>query len=286
MVTDRAREVLSHSPISEGSSEMGLCGVSAYINAGGRGSRLNSVFVPDEKLGITKALLQPATTRKNLIEHQVDGLLAEGIFENIVVGVGDHELAAEFVRNKYKDVAQVNAITYDEQLGNGGDFLRAVRDYPKLFAENIFVSNVDTFTRINRKRVFEQHRKIGAYLTFVLTRSRDVPNYQAFYIDHAHRIIFSHETSGWSTTPSDITERAAYRASSTGSVILAKQALETIDWSPGDGSIGLYREITGKMIATDRAYAYDNGDQPLIDIGTADTWARVNHPSYTFITDN
>ena len=44
--------------VSLARSERSFNSVTAYINAGGRGTRLNSTFRPDPEYGIAKALLE------------------------------------------------------------------------------------------------------------------------------------------------------------------------------------------------------------------------------------
>jgi len=269
----------SYMDVIQPSSELSVSdGVCAYINAGGRGTRLNAVFTPDEKTGITKALLRFDKGGETLIQRHIDALLTSG-FDDIIVGVGDHHHVKQYIETTYDD-AYVHAIDYDDQLGNGGDMLRAVQDYSELFTDSIYVANVDTFINIDKRAVAERHRQNGADMTFVLTMSEGVPNYQAFYVDENDRILHTNEDAR-AILSDETRENTHYRGSSTGSMMLAKTALQAYEWKPSDGAIGLYREVVGDIIAKGRAYAYNNGHRPFIDIGTEDTWRRVNDPQFT-----
>ncbi len=50
-----------------------------YLNAGGRGTRLNGLFAPDEKKGIAKALLSIGNPGVCLIDHHITNLRQQGI---------------------------------------------------------------------------------------------------------------------------------------------------------------------------------------------------------------
>lgn len=262
--------------------ELALAGLCAYINAGGRGTRLNKLFTPDSKTGITKALLRLNGSDETLLEKHINTLLEEGM-DTIVAGVGDHLHALQYVEDRYQDNARVSAIHYANQLGNGGDLVRAVRDYPQYFSDNIYIVNVDTFTRVDKRRVKEQHEANEADLTFILTTSENVPNYQAFYVGTDDRILHTDEDSRL-TPPANLAAETMYRASSTGGMVIAKKALQAVDWQPAKGELGLYRDIVGMLVQKGTAFAYNNGHEKFIDVGTVETWNEINRSPSTYIT--
>jgi hypothetical protein len=49
-----------------------------YINAGGRGTRLNGIFTPDRQTGIAKALLAIGEPPIRLIDHHIANLQQQG----------------------------------------------------------------------------------------------------------------------------------------------------------------------------------------------------------------
>lgn len=122
--------------------------VSGYINAGGRGTRLNGVFSPDPQFGISKALLPVGNPPITLIEHHINKLLRAGLCK-IVVGVGDHDHVAMFIKRHYRNHPAVIPIVVPRQLGNGGDLIRAVRSLPGGFAEHVLIVNVDSVVDID-----------------------------------------------------------------------------------------------------------------------------------------
>jgi len=253
--------------------------VSGYINAGGRGTRLGSVFQADPKIGITKALLAVGEPPVALIDHQVNRLIRVGI-NPIVVGAGDHEAAARHVKQQ-RSASKVVPITLQRQMGNGGDLLTALRRRPDCFSDSIFVVSVDGIIDMNERSVIAQHMSTGADLTIVLTKKKDVPNEGAFYVKGS-KVLFSREAEHNFISEKQAMTASDYRGSSTGALVVKRELLEAIQWSPKNGPLGLYRDIIAFGLKRGNLHAYNNEERFFLDIGTVESWRFAQENSGQF----
>jgi NDP-sugar pyrophosphorylase family protein len=247
--------------------------VTGYVNAGGRGTRLNAVFAPDAKIGVTKALLQVGSPPLVLIEHQVNKLLSAGV-RNVVVGVGDHLSVAQHITATYGD-GRVQAIFSAEQLGNGGDLLRTVQEQSQLFGDTVVITNVDTILDWSETAALETHRSSNADLTISLTLNRGVPNEDAFYVSQEGRVLYSEESTRNVVEAHEVAQRTALRGSSTGAIVVNASFLSEIAWSPADGALSLYKEVVGSALVKGSLFAYNNGERFFLDVGTVKTWEQI-----------
>ncbi len=238
---------------------------SAYINAGGRGTRLNDLFAPDPELGIAKALLLLGKPPLRLIDHHI-GVLRSINLASIIVGAGDHPKVASYIAAGYAD-QNIHVSITSTQLGTGGELLYALHSKPEYFSLNTLVCNVDTILDISYEE-FLRSQSAQALATIALTRTSGVPNQDAFWIGDRSKVVRNDESGTVSQEPTD----TKYRASSTGSVLLRTDFLQTIDWSPGDGQLSLYKDILAEAEQRDGLYAYDNSLRFFRDIGTHAAW--------------
>lgn len=248
--------------------------VTVYISAGGRGTRLNSVVQPDVQRGVTKALLRPQAAGLTLIDYQIQALLPLGC-ARIVVGVGDHHHLADYIEHNYTDSGQVTPVRAATQLGNGGDLLQALQEYPELFAEYTLVVNADTFLALPVRQMVAAHDSRERDLTIALTGIRGVPNEDAFWMASDHLILHNSEQDQNVSTAAAVQIHAAYRASSAGATLLTTAFLKRNPWRPIDGPLSFYREIVGAAVIGRRAYAFHNGQRPFVDVGTVSTWRQI-----------
>ncbi|MDD5731362.1 MAG: NTP transferase domain-containing protein [Patescibacteria group bacterium] len=270
-------------PISPEKEKGLLKETTVYINAGGRGTRLESILEHDPETGIAKALIEIKGVP--IIKLLSDNLVHQG-FGSVLIGAGDHKKIADLYKNKEDEEkesskANVDVVNFNDELGTGGDLLRTIRRENNNIKENILVQNVDTAVVFNAEKLLEQHKKTGASATIVLTRRQGVPNKDAFLIGHDNKILFSKETKD----PKYIIkepdqEMIKYKASSTGVIIFDKKALLDFDWSETDGPISIYNQILGKLIKDGKIYAYDNGENFFMDIGTPENYMKAvqKHP--------
>ncbi|MGC1177405.1 MAG: hypothetical protein WA843_05025, partial [Candidatus Saccharimonadales bacterium] len=213
-----------------------LHGLTGYINAGGRGVRLNSVLMPDPTLGISKALLPVGIPPVPLINHHINKLRTAGI-TTIVAGVGDHTNVADHVHEVYAGHASIHVIGVKEQLGNGGDLVCAVREHPEFFGNQVYISNVDTMLDIDEVSLVATHDANEADVTVALTLNRGVPNEGAYYIGENGQVIYCGEAV-MNTLPRDeAVARCAFRGSSTGALVVEAKLLRDLSWSPEDGPL-------------------------------------------------
>ncbi len=247
-----------------------------YINAGGRGTRLESIF-PKGPSGVTKALID--FNGKPMIQNHTDLLLELG-FKNIIIGAGDHLNIKEHYKTQENE--KLNVVNTENQEDTGGDLIKAIREIQNI-GKNILVENVDTVLYIkNISELLAQHEKTEATATIVLTTKKDVPNEGAFFVDESGKVVFSKE--GRKTDKLIEPENwSGLRASSTGVVIFKTDFLLSYDWQSGQGQLSVYRDLIPELIKQEKLYAYDNGDNLFTDTGTPESYKLIkNHEKKLF----
>ena len=165
--------------------------ISAYINAGGRGTRLSGVMPSDPSFGIAKALIDIGGTK--IIDYQIARLRENG-FSRIVVGAGDQQRVVNHVLEHYENDGQVTPIVSNKQFGTGGDLINAFRTFPDLFGSQVLVNNVDTILDVDEDDFINFHNAAKTDASIVLTTSKGVPNEGAFSVDSLDKVIQSTET--------------------------------------------------------------------------------------------
>jgi len=251
----------------------------AYINAGGRGTRLASVLDHDPEVGIAKALLEVGDPAIKLLDHHI-AAMGRSAFRNIVVGAGDREDVRDYAQTHYSfhDVSVASSQNFD-QLGTAGDLILAIRESPKLFGDDVLIKNVDTILDIDDSDFLRRHKLSQAAVSIALTRNRGVPNQDAFYVDSEGTVVYSAEATANPRDEKDATSLAEWRGSSTGALAVKTDFLRDFDWSPDDGQLSLYRHIMGAAILADSVNGYDNGNGFFLDVGTAATWTEAKRIS-------
>ncbi len=242
-----------------------------YINAGGRGTRLEPVVQKGEH-GITKALLR--FDGDTLIEKHIK-LLSKFNFGGIIVGGGDHLNLTQYLQQQ--DLENVIIDNTEKQEDTGGDLIKAIRKYN--CGKNILVENVDTILLVdNFDKLLKQHNETNALGTIVLTTKKGVPNEGAFYVDENGKVIFSREARNQSSVkePNNWT---GFRGSSTGAVIFSTDFLKQYNWKAGDGRLSIYKDLVPELIEMGGLYAYDNENNFFMDVGTPDKYKQIKrHP--------
>lgn len=242
-----------------------------YINAGGRGTRLNPLFEPDPEFGIAKALLEVGVPPIRLVDHHV-AVLGQTTLRNTVVGAGDLEGVAAHIEATYAEDQAVTVVRAKRQYGTAGDLILAIREQPELFGNQTVISNVDTILDLDFDDFVKFHRNAGAALSIALTRNKGVPNEDAFHVDSRGMVVYSAEATTNPLRLENALELTAHKGSSTGAVVLDTDFIRDIDWEPARGQLSLYRDVMGAAL-TDRAVAsYDNGHGFFVDVGTVQTW--------------
>lgn len=239
--------------------------VTAYLNAGGRGARLEGSVEADPNQGISKAMLEIGNPPIKLIDHQLNVLKEAGV-EQIVVGVGDHKRVKDYVEGLYSsDVVQV---AYNpEQAGTGGDLITAVRTAK--MRRFLMVQNVDTILEIDHANFSAHHQEHDSALSIALTTQRNVPNQDAFMVATDGIVLFSEEAKRKVSAP--LESEVAYLASSTGALMIDRSYLESLNWRQADGQLSLYSDVVGDAIGKRELSAYYNGDNFFLDVGTPET---------------
>lgn len=239
-----------------------------YINAGGRGKRLESILPKSEK-GITKALIE--FDGKPMIQNHTD-LLSKLGFRNIIVGAGDHLNIKDHYKGREND--KLSIVYTESQEDTGGDLIKAVRETENT-GENILVENVDTVLYIkNLAELLAQHEKSGATATIVLTTKKGVPNEGAFFVDENGKVVFTKEARP-EYALSEPVDWQGLKASSTGTVIFKTDFLRSHDWQSGQDSLSVYRDLVPELIKRGELYAYDNGNNLFADTGTPEKYHQI-----------
>lgn len=254
--------------ISEAERQELLERTTVYINAGGRGTRMESVF-PKNETGVTKALIE--FNGQPMVQSHADLILQLG-FRNVIVGAGDHLDVREYFDQHLDE--RLSVVNTAEQEDTGGDLIKAIRESRDV-GENVLVENVDTLLSIKDiGDLLIQHKKTGALGTIILTTRAGVPNENAFFVDESGKVIFSQEARPeYGLVAPE--QKDGFRGSSTGTVVFDTDFLRGFDWHSGDGKLSVYRDLIPVLIQKGRLYAYDNGKNFFIDTGTPDAYHKI-----------
>lgn len=247
-----------------------------YINAGGKGSRLNLVAkkygIPGGGDGNSKALIKAGEDGDTLIDHHAGVFLKTFGFGQVIVGAGNHFNIRTHFEKKGPD-QRLSVINTLHQKGTAGDLIEAVRHLDSV-GENILVENVDTFVYVdNLQDILEQHEQSGAKATIILTTQKGVPNEGAFYVDEEGMVVYSEEANEKYNLPKP-QNWAGSRSSSTGIVIINSEYLINFDWDSRDGELSLYEDVLPKLIKTGNLRASTIGTKHR-DIGTPENLDRL-----------
>lgn len=243
-----------------------------YINAGGRGTRLNGLFTPDPETGIAKALLEIGVPKVKLVDHHIANFRQQNI-ERVVVAAGDQPAVYDYIHNIY-DESEVTVTRSQEQLGTGGDLTTYARESGA--TDPLIIQNVDTILDINLNQLasqFAHQRQLGAQACIALTLNSGVPNEGAFLVDANDKVIHSAEFSDANQEmAAKVVDRTKYRGSSTGAVMIQPNFLRRQSWRKLDGQLSLYSQTLRQAWREDSLYSYDNGHRLFQDVGTVDSW--------------
>jgi NDP-sugar pyrophosphorylase family protein len=251
--------------------------VTAYINAGGRGTRISPAVLgklSDPVIGISKALLEIGFNRTLLIDHHIHRLIRADI-PNIVVGVGDHTRVKDYVDDTYKAHSNVYAYETPKQRGTGGDLISALHSNVP-FEPSLLINNVDTILDIDEHELIESHRSMNAGMTIALTSRKGVPNEGAFIVGERDAVLFTAEASTNNMSAAAAHSLASWRGSSTGTLVVEAELVhEFAKTVEPEQEVSLYREIVGYVLGQQALYAFNNEERYFLDVGTVDAWGQA-----------
>jgi len=245
--------------------------VTAYINAGGRGTRLGSILVPHPDFGVIKALLEVGNPTVVLLDHHIQKM-AQAAMRNVVISAGDVGMVEEYVLESYNQNPGIDVTTSSYRRGNGGDLLGDVHAHPELFADRILVTNVDTILDLDESDFLSFHERTGTPISVALTTRKNVPNEDAFYVDRQGKVIFSRESHMPASSEKNASRASAWKGSSTGAVIVETNFIKDFVDSHDMGEVSLYKDIMGEAIHNGAVAGYNNGRKFFMDLGTVSTW--------------
>ncbi|HET8709279.1 MAG TPA: sugar phosphate nucleotidyltransferase [Candidatus Saccharimonadales bacterium] len=256
---------------------MSIDNVTAYINAGGRGTRIRPTLddsKSDPVIGVSKAFLEVGHNKTLLIDHHIRRLLHEHI-PTIIAGVGDHANVKSYVDQSYADHPNVYALDTAKQRGTAGDLIDALRG-SRLFLGSILINNVDTILDIDDAAFMYLHREKDAGMTIALTRRKGVPNEGAFKVDQSDRVVYSAEASENPLTLQKAEEKMHWLGSSTGSVIIERELLQSFAEGRNlEEPLSLYRDVMAYALTQNALYAFDNKNKYFLDVGTVAAWEQA-----------
>lgn len=259
----------------ESKEQIRMQDVAYYLNAGGLGTRLESVLPKDEKRGITKALIDFG--EKPIVSYHLDRAIQLD-FGQIIIGAGHHKNISDFLSETESGRAGKFIVDLQsEQFGTGGDLIKAMRSQEKI-QPYLLIQNVDTLLDIDEKAVLGQHNNLGSAATIVLTTKKGVPNEDAYYVDADKRVLYSAEAN-LKYKSKEPESGVDYRGSSTGMVLVNTELVTGFDWTEADGPLSLYSQMLGKWVQDGLVSAYSNGPRFFKDIGTPKTYQQLKrHP--------
>jgi len=239
-----------------------------YINAGGRGTRLYSIFPPHADTGVAKALLEIGDPRTTLLEHHVANLRHQDIGQ-IVVATGDQGAVYTYAQDMYAGSPDIHITRSARQLGTGGDLVQYVRTTEP--EAPLLIQNVDTVLALDLMdfvQSFKAQQKLGAIASIALTLNHHVPNEGAFRINQANRVVSSMEFH----EECEQNQSYSYAASSTGAVIMQPDFIRSLSWREQDRQLSLYKDCLRTAWEHEGLYAYNNGHKFFRDVGTVAMW--------------
>lgn len=247
----------------------------AYINAGGRGSRLHKIVPPDPEYGVPKALIEVGGARRiKLLDHQIAWLGGLGI-QRIIVGAGDQTDVAAYAKNVYSGRSDVSVATSSEMLGTGGDLLRSLGEHPQLFEESALVTNVDTVLELEVDKLAQVHAASGNDMTIALTHIPGVPNYNQYFLDANGKVIYCGEVENGIETEPNALDNTVLRASSMGAVMIKTDFLRSVDWTAEDGPLSVYSDLVGLSLNRGTLGGFDSGNAFMLDVGTEPSYGKA-----------
>jgi mannose-1-phosphate guanylyltransferase len=233
-----------------------LRGCTVFILAGGKGTRIRSLF-PD----IPKPLIP--IQGKPFLEWQIQLLVQQG-FQNFVLCTG---YLAEQISNYFGDGsawgANIQYSVESKPLGTGGALKHAAR----YFTHTSLLLNGDTYLIANYQDLIQQHQQLvtecHSVASLSLVHRHDTDRYGSVLLDDYRRVVGFQEKS--STCDPGLVNAGAY--------ILEPAILDLI---PPGQSVSLETDTLPQMIA-DRVGVYGIFiDASFIDMGTPDGFHQLS----------
>jgi len=250
-----------------------------YINAGGRGTRLNPLFTPSKETGITKSLL--AFSGTPLIDMHVQ-LFRELGFKKIIVSAGDHysvndHFQSSALHSPYLG-SELEVINQEIQYDTAGDLLQIVKNR-LINTPYVLVENVDTLLSCDILKFLSHHKNKELNATIALTSKKGVPNEGAFSMDIDDLVMQNNEGND---VNKPLPLGAQWNGSSTGAVVFNTEFLEQYPWNSGDGSLSIYRDLLPELIEEKNLSGYSNGKDFFIDVGTPESYLKIKRREGSF----
>ena len=248
--------------------------VSGYINAGGRGTRLQGMVLEHPEFGIAKALLEVGNPPIKLVDHHIAKMRDAGI-GSIVVGAGHQPHVVEYVNDIYGQDGDVQPAMTSRQLGSGRELYEAIKQHPDRFNRHIYICNVDTIVDISERDFVRFHKTGGALLSIALTQNTGVPNEGAYHVAQNGNVTYCAEAAVAAPTK-ESSEEAIARGSSTGAVVVDADFMQDYHWDfPDEGEFSLYRHVIGQALQLGSLRGYDNGRKFFMDVGVPFTYTAA-----------
>jgi mannose-1-phosphate guanylyltransferase len=234
----------------------------AVILAAGPGTRLGALGARLPKTMI------PVAGRPYL-EHLTGRLLGAGLHP-VIVAV-HHHAATIMDHFSGHPLSPGLRFVHTDQAGTGADLSRCLDALP---AGAFLVWNGDTIVDLDISNLLTPGQQRPHAGTIVLTRRPDVPNHNAWYVDHDATVLATAESDPPPTPPAAY----AWRGSSTGVLLPTTHLLAPHASAPVPDR---YRAILPALIRQGALTAYDNGHRYFLDFGTPTALASIDHNQVT-----
>lgn len=138
----------------------------AIVLVGGKGTRLRSVISDLPKP-------MAPVNNKPFLEYLLSELNKQGV-KKLILAVGyKAEMIIEYFGNKYKDM-KIEYSIEKTPLGTGGAIKKALE---KISNENAIIVNGDTFSKVNLKKMLENHLEKQADLSIATKTMKEFDRY-------------------------------------------------------------------------------------------------------------
>ena len=224
------------------------------ILAGGVGTRLRP-------LSCTRPKLLFPVLNKPLLDWTLERLAESGVKE-VILAV--NYMAEAFIQ-RYAKSAFGMKISYSREekpLHTGGPIKKAEEliEHEKPF----FVLNGDIFTKIDYRRLLEQHEKRDATATIALYRVEDPSRYGTVRLAENNRVTRFIEKAPRGKAPSNLINAGIY--------VLDPQVF---DYIPSGRPVSIEQEVFPRLAEEGRLYGY-NFKEFWLDIGKPEDYLKAN----------
>jgi NDP-sugar pyrophosphorylase family protein len=232
-------------------ADTSLNGMDAVVLAGGQGTRLRSAL-PDRQKVTADVAGRPFVF--NIIEQ-----IKKAGVKRIILALGYRaDDVLECLKNAGSPELEILPSIEATPLGTAGALKRASE---QIRSSTVLVMNGDSFINADLKGFLSFHRQHRAGISLILTKSEDPRRFGAVCFDKDNKVLAFQEKPD--------TDQAHFI--NAGIYLIEKTIIDGI---PADQPVSLERDMFPEF-CNGALYAMVQ-DEPLIDIGTPDSWKQAD----------